>query len=113
MPDPKRGEVWFGDPNPVRGHEQGGIRPFLVVSTDKLNSGPSQIVMVVPITSRDRGIATHIPIVPPEGGLKVRSYLLCEHLRAISRDRLTRRMGRISPETIALAAEQFRYLLEI
>ena len=71
VPKPVRGEVWDVDLNPVIGHEQGGMRPALVVSADGFNKTQAGLVIVVPITSKTKGIRTHVPIDPPEGGLSI------------------------------------------
>src|SRR2546421_206475 len=91
MADPKRGEIWLVDLGTGRGHEQSGRRPALVVSDDAFNRGLAGLVMMVPLTSKVRkskNIPAHIPIVPPEGGLKTPSVLLCDQLRSLSKDRL-------------------------
>ncbi|HEY3999133.1 MAG TPA: type II toxin-antitoxin system PemK/MazF family toxin [Candidatus Xenobia bacterium] len=67
---PLRGEIWLADMDPVRGHEQGGRRPVLVVSVDPFNQGPAGLVIVLPMTSRARGIPSHGVVEPPEGGLR-------------------------------------------
>jgi mRNA-degrading endonuclease toxin of MazEF toxin-antitoxin module len=53
-PDPLRGEIWEFDLNPKRGHEQRGVRPCLVVSSDPLNRSTFGTVIICPITTRDR-----------------------------------------------------------
>jgi mRNA interferase MazF len=53
---PLRGEVWLINLDPVRGHEQAGSRPCLVVSDDLYNRGPSGKQIVLPITSTFKGI---------------------------------------------------------
>src|SRR3954470_784767 len=63
---PARGEVWMADLDPTVGHEQGRRRPVLIVSHDRLNRGPAGLVVAVPITGTARGIATHVPVTPPE-----------------------------------------------
>ena len=73
MNPPGRGEVWLTDLNPTRGHEQAGRRPVLVVSDDLFNRGPAGLVIVLPMTSTLRGVPSHVPIDPPEGGLERRS----------------------------------------
>jgi mRNA interferase MazF len=98
---PLRGEIWLADLDPSRGREQAGIRPALVVSVDLLNSGPSQLAMIVPLTRRDRGVPAHIAIVPPEGGLAARSFVLTDQLRTITHERLLRRLGAIEPATLS------------
>ena len=57
---PARGEVWLADLNPVRGHEQAGRRPVLVVSEDLFNRGPAGLAIVLPMTSTLRGIPSHV-----------------------------------------------------
>ena len=110
---PSRGEIWGADLNPVRGHEQAGVRPCLVVSTDGFNHGPAELVLVVPITSRDRHNPLHVAIAPAESNLRERSFIKCEDLRSISRTRLRTRIGSVAASTIAEAEDRLRILLEL
>ena len=48
---PDRGDVLWLDFNPIRGHEQGGRRPALIISSVKYNA-KSGLALVCPITSR-------------------------------------------------------------
>jgi mRNA-degrading endonuclease toxin of MazEF toxin-antitoxin module len=73
---PVRGEVWEVNLNPTVGHEQAGRRPALIVSDNALNSGPRGLVVVVPITGTARGLPTHVPVVPPHGGLTKPSVIM-------------------------------------
>src|SRR6476620_3715133 len=91
MADPERAEVWLADLGTGVGHEQQGRRPVLVLSADPFNQGPAGLVMVLPLSSKvgkSRHIPAHIPVGPPEGGLKTPSVILCDQLRTISKDRL-------------------------
>ena len=108
---PSRGEVWLVDLNPSRGHEQAGKRPGLVVSVDEFNHGPAGLVVVLPITSKAKGIRFHFAVEPPEGGLKVMSFVKCEDLRSISVERLSRRLGSVSVDTLAEVDDRLRILL--
>lgn len=110
---PSRGEIWMVDLNPTRGHEQAGVRPALVVSADTFNHGPAGLVVVLPITSRDKGIVLHVPVTPPEGGLTFPSYIKIEDLRSVARERLLRRLGQVSVATMARIADHLRVLLDI
>jgi len=110
---PVRGEVWNVNLDPVRGHEQGGGRPALVVSVNPFNQGPSGMVMVVPVTSRDKNIRSQVAIEAGEGGLKTRSFAMCEAVRSISLERMTRRRGVVSPETMEKVAYCLQVLLGI
>lgn len=51
MPRPLRDEVWLADLHPIRGREQTGERPVLIVSTDRFHQGPAELVVVLPVTS--------------------------------------------------------------
>ena len=113
MVAPGRGEVWLTDLSPVRGHEQAGRRPTLIVSDNVFNQGPAGLVIVLPITSTMRGIPSQVEVVPPEGGLKVKSAILCEGVRSISTDRLHSRWGQISPRTMAAVENALRFLMRL
>lgn len=106
-----RDEIWLADLNPVRGHEQVGRRPFLIVSVNPFNQGRADLVIVIPITSTLRPIPFHITIHPPEGGLTNSSALLCEAVRSISKDRLIQRWGSITPATTAIVEDRLRVLM--
>lgn len=108
-----RGEVWLVDLNPTRGHEQAGTRPALVVSADEFNHGPAGLVIVAPMTTRERGIPLHVSVDPPEVGLDRRSFIKCEDVRSVSEQRLVRRFGVVSPETLALVADRLRIVLDL
>src|SRR5258708_39166807 len=115
MADPLRGEIWLADLGAGRGHEQAGQRPVLVVSDDAFNGGLAGLVMVVPLTSKvqkSKHIPAHIPVAPPEGGLKTPSVILCDQLRTISKDRLGKApWGIISAATPGEVENALRALL--
>jgi mRNA interferase MazF len=110
-PAPQRTEVWLADLDPTFGHEQGGTRPVLIVSIDVFNSGRSGLAVVVPITSRVRPLPLHIPVNPPEGGLRLPSSLLCDAVRSIDRRRLIDFWGTVKPTTMTLVEGCLRRLL--
>lgn len=101
------------DLNPTRGREQAGLRPGLVVSVDPFNHGPAGLVVVLPIISKHKGIPLHVPVTPPDGGLKQPSYIKCEDIRAVSKDRLVRRLGSIPEDVLAAVEQRLRLLLGI
>ena len=107
-----RAEVWVVWFDPVVGHEQGGRRPGLVVSSDLLHAIPSALAFVVPITTRDRRVRSHVPISPPEGGLEERSFAMTEQLRAVSRRRFVLRLGTVEDETMAAVVARIRLFLD-
>jgi mRNA interferase MazF len=97
---PHRGEVWWIDLDPVRGHEQGRRRPGLVVSVDEFNKLAHGLTWVVPITTRLQRHSFAVAISPPDGGLSKPSVALCHQLRTVSIDPLDQLMGRVSTETL-------------
>ncbi len=108
---PGRGEIWSVELNPAKGHEQAGKRPCLVMSVDLFNHGPAGLVVVLPITTKNKGIPFHVEIMPPEGGLKETSYIKCEDVRSLSMERLIDRWGTVSSEKIAMAEDRLRILM--
>ncbi len=109
--NPCRGDIWLADLNPVRGHEQAGRRPVLIVSVDLFNHGPAALVVVVPVTSTIRPIPFHVVVQPPEGGLSDPSALLCEAVRSISKDRLVNYLGAVNATTLDHVEDRLRILL--
>ncbi len=110
---PSRGEIWMVNLNPTRGHEQAGVRPALVVSVDTFNHGPAGLVIVLPVTSRAKGIPLHVPVDPPEAGLSLKSFIKTEDVRSVAVERLTRRLGQVTDATMAQAEDRLRILLDL
>ena len=108
-----RGDIWLADLNPVRGHEQAGRRPVLVVSVDAFNQSRADLVVVIPVTSTLRPIPFHVVVQAPEGGLTNPSALLCEAVRSISKDRLVTRWRALSASTMSQVEDRLRILLRL
>lgn len=113
MSVPSRGEIWTVNLNPVKGHEQAGSRPGLVVSVDTFNHGPAGLVVIIPITTKQKGIPFHVPINPPEGGVSQKSFIKCEDIRSVSTERLSKCLGKVSLETLKAVEDRFKILLDI
>ncbi len=113
MPQPSRGEIWLVNLNPIRGHEQAGIRPGLVVSVDLFNHGPAGLVVLLPLTTQDKGIPFHLEVNPPEGGLSAKSFIKCEDIRSVAKERLSRQLGAVSSTTMVAVEDRMRILLEL
>ncbi|HYM45195.1 MAG TPA: type II toxin-antitoxin system PemK/MazF family toxin [Solirubrobacteraceae bacterium] len=108
---PEQGDVYWADPDPTRGSEQAKSRPFVIVSVDQLNRAPLQLSLAAPLTRTDFTNPLHVAISPPEGGLSQRSFAMPEQLRAISHERLSRRLGRLRPATMEELLRRCRLLL--
>ena len=87
---PRRGEIWQVDWSPGRGSEQSGRRPALIVQNDAGNRStrfPNTIVVAVSTKGRD--IPFHVRLEPShKNGLSEVSYVKCEQVLTISKDRL-------------------------
>jgi mRNA interferase MazF len=112
-PSPSRGEIWRVDFDPVRGHEQGRARPALIISNDVLNHGAANMVTVIPVTTKARPIRAFLRIDPPEGGLPQTSYLICDQVRTVSKQRLGKRFGVVAPPIVAEVERRLKFLLDL
>ena len=111
MTEARQGEVWLVDLDPTRGREQAGRRPAVAVSVDQLGCGPSELVIVVPLTRTERGQRLHVAIDPPNGGVRERSFAMPEMVRSISRGRLVERWGVLDDVTLGEIARRVRLLV--
>ena len=109
---PQSGDVWLIDFSPQIGREQAGLRPGLVISHDRFNRLPNGLHIVVPITSTDRGLAYHLRISPPEGGLHNPSVIMCDQEKSQSIKRFERYLGSVTPEILARVQETVATLIE-
>ena len=82
-----------------------------VVSEDLFNRGPVGLAVVLPMTSTIRNVPSHVPVSPPEGGLRSPSAVLCEAIRSISTERLVLRWGSVRAGTMAAVEDRLRILL--
>ncbi len=113
---PSRGEVWFANLNPPTGHEQAGPpRPVVILSADHYNHGPAEMVVALPITTRERGVPLHVEVNPPEGGLTRRSFVMCDQIRSISTQRFVnqRAQGCLSRQTMLEIEDRVKILLDL
>ncbi|MFZ1924959.1 MAG: type II toxin-antitoxin system PemK/MazF family toxin [Solirubrobacteraceae bacterium] len=108
---PEQGDIYWADPDPTRGSQQAKARPFAIVSVEQLNRSPVGLSLAVPLTRTDFDNALHLAIDPPEGGLRQRSFAMPEQVRAVSHERLSRRLGRLRPATREELLRRCRLLL--
>ncbi len=113
MAVPSRGEIWSVNLNPVRGHEQAGQRPGLVISADTFNHGPAGLVVIIPITAREKGIPFHVAINPPEAGVSKKSFIKCEDIRSVSTERLSKCLGNVSHGILEAVEDRLNILLDL
>jgi mRNA interferase MazF len=95
-----RGDVRWADLNPVRGHEQAGRRPVLVISHDVFNER-SGTVIAVALTSQEPRAAFPLTLESKAAGLKKRSWVKISQIRTLSVDRIGQRIARASEEELS------------
>lgn len=100
-PDLHRGQVVWVDLNPVRGREQAGRRPALVVASDAYLKQADQLVIILPATSVDRGWPNHILLKGPSLTLPVPTFAMVEQPRTVARERIVGVAGAVDVETMA------------
>jgi mRNA interferase MazF len=99
-----RGEIRWADLNPVRGSEQAGRRPVLILSRDVFNER-SGTVIAVAITSRPQRAGFPLTLELESKGLPKRSWVKVSQIRTLAVERIENKLGRVSPEEIAQVIE--------
>jgi mRNA interferase MazF len=95
-----RGDIRWADLNPVRGHEQAGRCPVLVLSHDVFNDR-SGTVIAVAMTSQEPRAGFPLTAESKAAGLKKRSWITISQIRTLSVDRIGPRLARASEEELA------------
>jgi mRNA interferase MazF len=108
-----RGEIWFADLDPTRGREHQGTRPILIVSADPFNNGPAQLIVGIPMTTKDKRVPTHVRIDPPEAGLSETSFVITEAIRSLSKERLKNKKGMVTAATMRTVEDRLRVVLDL
>jgi mRNA interferase MazF len=99
-----RGDVVWADLNPVRGREQAGRRPVLVLSHDVFNER-SGTVIALAVTSQPQRAGFPLTMELKARGLPKRSWVKMSQVRTLSVERLGARIARASPEQLAVMIE--------
>jgi mRNA interferase MazF len=112
--NPRRGEVWLADPNPIRGSEQAGLRPVLVLQNDVINAYTTTFV-AVPLTTnlRRADLPSCVRLSRGDGGLVSDSVALCHQIRVLDRDRFSRKLGLVRQKTIVEIENRILFTLGI
>lgn len=96
----KQGELWFSDLNPVRGSEQEGFRPVVIVSGNLMNTYLNTVICC-PLTSKVKRYKGNVVLQPDsKNKLKKESEILTAHIRSISKERLHKKIGHISNDEL-------------
>ena len=89
-------EIWYADLNPVKGSEQQGLRPVVIISGNVVNKY-LKVVIVCPLTTKIKNFKGNIVLQPnAENGLSQTSEILTFHVRSVSKEQLVKKIGKIN-----------------
>ncbi|HHT9108740.1 MAG TPA: type II toxin-antitoxin system PemK/MazF family toxin [Candidatus Wunengus sp. YC63] len=99
-----RGEIYWADLNPVRGREQAGLRPVLILSEDVFNEHSGTVIAMV-ITSQSQRAGFPLTLELKTGNLPKRSWVKISQIRTLSLERIGKKIGKVSPEELVQIIE--------
>jgi mRNA interferase MazF len=91
----KRGEVWDINLNPVKGSEQQGFKPCVIISPDSMNEA-LQTVIVAPLTTKKKDWPTRVDLFFE----KREGQVACEQIRTVSKTRFSKFRGSLEMSEI-------------
>ncbi len=98
-----RGEIYFVNLNPVKGREQAGQRPVLVLSVDAINRQPLVVTVVVGTKGENISLdyPTNVRVSPEDSGLPIETIFLCFQIRSLDPKRFPEKpVGKISDRVL-------------
>lgn len=105
MKSVQRFDVWLVGLDPTQGSEIRKTRPCVIVSPDEMNRY-LRTVIIAPMTSTQKPYPSRVNL----SFQRKKGQVVLDQVRTIDRDRLLRRLGRISP---ARASELLSTLQEM
>ena len=105
-----RGEIYWADLNPVRGSEQAGLRPVLILSHDVLNERAGTVIAVA-ITSQPQRAGFPLTLELSSPRLPKRSWVKISQIRTLSVERLGKKIGTVTPEELEQIVEGLNEIL--
>ena len=93
--------MWYADLNPVKGSEQAGWRPVVIVSGNLANTYLNTVICC-PLTSKVKNYKGNVVLQPnADNKLKKASEILTFHIRSISKERLVKKIGSITESELS------------
>lgn len=105
-----RGEIRWADLNPVRGREQAGLRPVLILSHDVFNERSGTVIGVA-LTSQEPRAGFPLTLESNAPGLPKRSWVRIGQIRTLSVERIGRRLARAAEEEVDRVVEGLNEIL--
>jgi mRNA interferase MazF len=101
-----RGDVVWADLNPIRGHEQGGVRPVVVISEEVFNTR-SGTVIAMAITSQPQRSGFPLTLELTRVNLPKQSWVKISQVRTLSIERVGKKIAQIPSEDVDRLIEGF------
>lgn len=107
----KQGDIYLANLNPIKGHEQGGLRPVLIIQNDILNKNLNTAV-IIPITSNLKAKNSLITWFLPkkECRLKQDSVALLFQIRTIDKKRLIKKVANLKKDECNQIIKQLKFV---
>ena len=107
-----RGEIRWADLNPVRGREQAGLRPVLVLSHDVFNAR-SGTVIAAALTSQPQRAGFPLTLELRAAKLPKPSWVKINQVRTLAVERVGALLGRASPEEVSQVVEGLNEIIGV
>ncbi len=98
--DLTRGTVVWVDLDPVRGREQAGRRPALIIASNAFLQVADSLAIICPATTADRGWPNHVRLRGPNLQLPRPTFAMTEQPRTVTRDRFAGVAGTVDAATM-------------
>lgn len=110
----KKGEIYLADLSSTKGTEQNGIRPVLIVQTNRANT-VSPHTIIVPLTTKIRNkiLPSHVFISKTIVHIVEDSVILCEQIRVIDKTRLIKKIGVLPMDLLIEVNTSLKIILDI
>jgi len=99
-----RGEIRWADLNPVRGSEQGGLRPVLIISQNIFNER-SGTVIALAITSQEQRAGFPLTLELTSDDLPKKSLVKISQIRTLAVERIGKKIGDATQEELDMVIQ--------
>ncbi|MFH0831503.1 MAG: type II toxin-antitoxin system PemK/MazF family toxin [archaeon] len=114
MVEIKRGDIVLVNLEPIKGSEQGGIRPCLIIQNNQGNKY-SPLTIIAPLTSKEftKEFPTNVVVLKEDSGLNKNSTILLNQIRTIDKRRITRKISLLSAEIMSKVEMAIKISLDL
>lgn len=107
-----RGDILWADLNPIRGREQAGQRPILVISQDVFNDRSGTVISVA-LTNRPQKAGFPLTLELSHTQLSKKLWVKITQIRTLSIERLGQKIGRASAEELSLIIDGLNEIIGV